>query len=135
MPMYPNDPGMDNQKPVEFNPTHEYEVLDIDSFIKGIELQTKYSYQCSTQMMDNAVCHSSNLFEEAAKRIDNLMSIVNENMNKIDDAFKGCHDAINENKKNIVELYRRTDIIREEMNVSITDHERQVILAQIYDLA
>lgn len=135
MPQYPNDPGTDNQKPIEYSPLHRYEILTTDVFASAMEIQTKYSYLCSKQLMENAICHTNKTFEELERRIINLNDNFQEALDKIDDMFKTYHDAINTIKGDCVELYRRTDNIREDLNNRLTDHERCVILAQIYDLA
>lgn len=134
MAQYPNDPGIDNQKPVNYTPTHEYEILTTDVFAAGMETQTKYSYQCAKQLMENAIKHTNSMNEEICHRIDNLSNVHQEDMTRIDDAFKNCYDAINAIKADCVELYRRTDNIRAELNEQITDYERRVLLSQIYDL-
>lgn len=135
MPQYPNDPGIDKQKPIEYEPSCTYEILTTDVFAAAMEIQTKYSYMCSKQLMEKAFCHSNELFEECIRRIDNLNDSFQEAMSKVDDGFKCCHDAINAIKQDCIELYRRTDNIQSELNTYMTDREKCIILSEIYDLA
>lgn len=135
MTQYPNDPGVDNQKPVEYHPYKTYEILTTDVFAAGMEIQTKYSYSCAKQLLDKAICHSNKVSEDLLQRIINLNNTFNEALNTVDDAIKGCHSAINELKGNCVELYRRTDIIRSELDDRLTEQERCDVLSMIYDIA
>lgn len=128
MTRYPNDPGKDQQSQKQYKPTNEYSLLTVEAFAAGMETQTKYAYECAKNMTDEAVKHCELLIDSLKDRLSGYAAQVNSNFNSL----KATMDSLN---NEMVDLQRRTDVLRTATTARLSNEDIRGILYKIYSLA
>lgn len=131
MTQVPNDPGLDCQPSVSYTPTNQYDILTEDGFATAMELQTKYSYEASKQMMEQVLQKMNEMRDQLSFRLDsygtdldnladdlnNLRSFVSESLGRM--------DAINEKQNEKIHAICR------HMNLSMDGYDYSNLVNQI----
>ena len=135
MTQYPNDPGIDNQTPCDYKPVQEYHILTAENFASAMELQTKYSYECSKQMMEKAVEHTNNMINDIEQMIHKVEENHQKDMQVVRESFDHQNTVLRALKESDDILQAKVECLNTEFRSEITPYERQLILKKIYHLA
>lgn len=78
MTQYPNDPGMDRQPPVPYQPHETYKVVTEEGFIAGMEEQTKYSYEATKQAAQNVLNKATEMHDATSKELESIATDIDD---------------------------------------------------------